>query len=160
MIDRGADVDTEIKNLTYEDKAIKTKLYGMAEKDLQGGETGVKFQGNVSAAVVSTVEKFELESGKEQFAEVQKAVDAGLLAGIVEKKQELAVPASDIEKAADILKKAGIKAMIAEGFSVVPAGFREMDANAAASAEQGNARKALKACVSKTVSYRVKYERV
>lgn len=154
LIDRGASVDTELKNLTYEDKGIKARLTEVAGSELQTGETGIRLAGNESAAVISTVEKYELDASNEKFAEVQKAVEEGKLSGIMEKTQQLAVPPADIDKAADILKKAGINAMIAQAFTVSGDGFRNRDD----SLEQG-LEKALTACVSKSVSFRVKYEK-
>jgi len=155
LIDRGLDVDIQIKNLTTEDKGIKARLGEVTKASIQEGETGVRLCGEKAAAVVSAVEKYELDASSEQFPKVQKAVENGLLAGIVEKIQQLAVPPADIEKAADILKKAGINVLVAEGFSINAEEFRKMSASEVLSIEQ----ESLRNCVTKSTSYRVKYEK-
>jgi hypothetical protein len=159
LIDRGADVDTQIKNLTYEDKGIKARLGETASNTIQEGETSIRFKGEKSAAVVSAVEKLELNADAEDFTKVKNAVEVGLLDGIIEKEQRLAVPNADIERAAEILKKAGVNAMIAETFTINADSFKKTDLTDVSS-EQGKARNALSKCVNKTVTYRVKYERV
>lgn len=159
LIDRGIDVDIEIKNLTVEDKGIKARIGEAAGSAIQEGETGIRLCGTTAAAVVSAVEKYELNANAEKFPAVQKAVEQGLLIGIVEKTQQLAVPPADIEKAAEILKKAGIHALVGEGFAISGEEFRKMATSEVSSIEQGNARQALRDCVSKSVSYRVKYEK-
>lgn len=155
LIDRGLDVDISIKNLTTEDKGIKARIGEEAGGSVKEGETSVRLCGTTAAAVVSVVEKYELNAGSETFPAVRKAVDSGLLFGVVEKTQQLAVPPAEIEKAAEILKKAGINAMVAEGFTICAEEFRKMSANDVLSSEQ----EALRKCVSKSVSYRVKYEK-
>lgn len=160
LIDRGADVDTQIKNLTYEDKGIKARLGETASNTIQEGETSIRFKGEKSAAVVSAVEKLELNADAEDFTKVKNAVESGLLAGLVEKEQQLVIPAAQIEDAVACLRHNGFKsAMIAETLTINAESFKKIDLNDVSS-EQGKARNALNKCVSKTVTYRVKYERV
>ena len=155
LIDRGFDVDVQIKNLGLEDKGIKSRINEGMPTTLQEGETSLKIEGIKAIAVITVVEKYEIDANAETFPVVRQAVDNGLLADVVEKTQQLAVPASDIEKAAKILKDAGIKAMVAEAFAINAESFRKISASGVLSTEQ----LCLSKCVSKTTTYRVKYDR-
>jgi hypothetical protein len=110
-------------------------------------------------AVVTAVEKYTLNASAPSYPELRKAVDSGLLQGIVDKSQQLAVPPEQIEKAADALKKAGVPATIVESFSVNAAAYRESMSSEVSSPEQTVARRNLKSCVSREVTFRVKYEK-
>jgi len=156
LIDHGSDVDSQIKNLTYEDKGIKTKISESVTDQIQKGETSVRLKGNLAAAVVSAVEKVEIDASKESFPVVRKAIDAGVLEGVVERRLSLVVPPADVEKASQALKKAGILASVTESLSVTPEAMKQE----ATSVEQSTAMKALEGCVNRDVSYRVKYEKV
>lgn len=158
LIDRGAEVDVELKNLSLEDKGIKARLGSVTAEAIQEGETSIRLTGTTASAVVSAVDKFEINTNAEDFGKVRIAVDLGFLDGVVEKNKQLAVPQADIEKAAEILKKAGINAMIAESFAIVGNEFKKSLASGVSS-EQGKAASVLNKCVEKTVSYRVKYEK-
>ncbi len=159
LIDRGSDVDTQIKNLTYEDKGIKARLNETAGQNIQEGESSIRLKGEKAAAVISAVEKLELKVNTEDFARVREAVDAGLLTGLLDKDQQLVVPPADIERAAEILKSAGINALVAETFQINSEEFKK-PSTGGVSSEHDKARKALEACVSKSVSFRVKYEKL
>lgn len=157
IIDHGADVDTQLKNLTYEDRAIKVRIAQAVEGVFQEGETSVRLKGGFSAVMVTASEKVELDAGAESFPEVRKAIDAGLLEGFVERKLSLVVPPADVERAAEVLRQAGIMAAAAETLSVEAESLRGRETS---SMEQALAVKALRACSSSEVTYRVKYEKV
>ena len=158
-VDRGAQVDSEIKTLAAEDKALKAKITGFVDDEFKDGETSLKLAGTKAEAVVTAAERYTLNAGASCFPELRKAVDSGLLQDIVEKKQELAVPPEQIGKAAEVLKKAGVPATIVESFSVNAAVYREAMSSEVSSQEQTIARRNLKNCVSKEVNFRVKYEK-
>jgi len=157
IVDHGFEVDTQLKNLTFEDKGIKSKISEFAATEIQSGETSVRFRGTQAAAVVSAVEKVELDAEAESFPVVRSAIDSGLLEGFVERKLSLVVPPAEVERAAEALKAAGIKVSVAESLSVTADALKNKEV---ASVEQGAAVKALKACSKSDVSYRVKYEKV
>lgn len=157
IVDHGSEVDTQLKNLTFEDKGIKSKISEFAAAELQEGEVSVRLRGSQAAAVVSAAEKVELDAEAESFPAVRKAIDSGLLEGFVERKLSLVVPPADVERASVALKAAGIQVSVAETLSVTAAALRDP---LVASLEQGDAVKALKACSKSEVSYRVKYEKV
>ena len=159
-VDRGAQVDSEIKTLTVEDKAIKAKITGFIDDEFKEGETNLKLAGTKAEAVVTAVEKYTLNASAPSYPELRKAVDSGLLQGIVDKSQQLAVPPEQIVKAAEALKKAGVPATIVESFSVNAAAYRESMSSEVSSPEQTVARRNLKACVSREVAFRVKYEKM
>jgi len=158
IIERGAEVDTEIKNLTFEDKGIKAKLVTMAGEVI-GEDTSVRFSATHSAAVISAIEKVEFDASAEKAGIVKDAVRCGLLGGVVEWKQSLIIPPGQVENARKILNAAGISSTIEEDWEVKPSGYREFTGSTHASIEADNLGKVLKGAVRKTVTYRVKYER-
>ncbi len=159
IIDRGADVDIELKNLGFEDEGLKKKIREAATSSMMEGETTLRLEGEKAAAVVSASEKMQVRAAAEQFDELKGVVKKGLLEGVVTSKQELVVPPADIERAVEALNQAGIGASIVESLSVKAADVRSMRESEAESSEHVNARKALEACLVSTVSYRVKYEK-
>lgn len=161
VIDHGADVDTQIKNLTFEDKGCKSKITDLAQKQLEDGELSVRLVGNISAATVSSVVKLDIDVNSDQFASVNEAIKNGLLAGIVERNVTLVVPPAEIERAAEELQKLGIQATVLESIKVSGEKLRdEMETGKTASATYVNAIHALSNCLKREVSFRVKYDRV
>jgi len=158
LIDRGADVDTQLKNLTYEDKGIKSKLGAVAGDNIQEGETSVRLRGSVSAAVVSAVEKLELNANAENFGKVRMAQEQGLLTGILEKEQTIVVPPAEIDRAVALLKSGGINVLVAESYTIDSESLKKSRA-ASVSFEHEKAARVLETCLTRTVSYRVKYEK-
>lgn len=161
IIDRGADIDTQIKNLGAEDKGLKKKIEDAAKGQLDGDELSVRLIGKTSAAVVSGVEKVDLDLNAEQFSVVREAISNGLLVGLVERNLSLVVPPSDIERAAVELAKLGIRATVLESLKVSGDKLRaEMDHGVTSSVTYSKAVQALARCVKRDVSFRIKYERV
>jgi hypothetical protein len=158
IIDHGADVDTQIKNLSYEDKGIKAKIRELAEKKMNEGEKSVRISGEKSLALVSVSQKVELDVSAEKFPLVKSAVDKGFLGGIVVKEFNVVIPSADLVRAAAVLKAAGIQATLEETLGLNKAVFDEM-AMAGVSQEEANARAALKESVSKSETFRIAYER-
>ena len=156
IVDHGADVDTQLKNLSFEDKGIKAKLAECVTGEFQTGESSVRLTGEKAAAVITATEKTDIDCSAESFAAVRKAIDDGILEGVVERKLSLVVPPADVQRAADALKAAGIMATVTESLSVSAETLRTQEAS---SVEQSKAIGALKGCVTTDVSYRVKYER-
>lgn len=157
IIDRGADVKTQLDNLGYEDKGLKTKICEIAANQLAEGETSIKLEGNRAVATVSETEKMTINAGAETFPTLKEAVDAGFLADVVTVKKELKVPPSDIVRAAEVLEQAGIKASIVESLSVKPDDVRKMEQSEVASSEELDAQNALKGCIESSKSYRIGY---
>lgn len=160
IIDRGADVDAQIKNLGFEDKGLKTKITEAAQNQLDEGELSVRLLGKTAAAVVSGVEKVELDVGSEQFSQVREAIDKGLLTDVIERTVSLVVPPGDVERAADELRKAGIRATVTESLKVVDSSVLTGANKFVGSVQAGEAVAALSKCVKRDVSFRVKYERI
>lgn len=160
IIDRGADVDAEIKNLGFEDKGLKVKISEVAQNQLDEGELSVRLLGRKSAAVVSGVEKVELDASAEQFPKVREAIDKGLLTDYVERTLTLVVPSDVAVAAADVLSRAGIRASVQETLKVSSEAFRKVVEVRSTSLEKGEAEAALLKCVKRDVSFRVKYERI
>ena len=160
IIDRGADVDTQLKNLGYEDKGLKTKIAEAAQNQLSVDELSVRLVGQKSAAVVSGVEKVDLDAGAEKFAIVRAAIDKGLLAEYVERTVSLVVPPGDVDRAAEELRKIGIKATVTETLKVTAESMRRIGEVRSTSLEVAEAEVALSKCIKKDVSIRIKYERI
>jgi len=160
IIDRGADVDTQIKTLSSEDKGLKSKITEAAQNQLDDHELSVRLVGKKSAAVVSGVEKIELDMGAEQFPQVRAAIDVGLLANVVERSVSLMVPPGDVERAATALRLSGIQAVVSETLKIVDASvLTDPNKTFVGSVQAGEAIAALAKCVKRDVSFRVKYER-
>lgn len=160
IIDRGADVDAQLKNLKFEDSGLKTKITEAGQNQMFDGELSVRLLGQKSAAIVSGVEKVELDASASEFPVVRAAIDKGLLEGTVERTIQLVVPPGDVERAAAALVKAGIRATVSESLSVTTDAVRTIQASRASVPEKAAAEVALLACVKKDVSFRVKYERI
>jgi hypothetical protein len=160
VIDRGADVDVELKNLQVEDKGLKAKITACLSEEMAEGEGGIRAKGTKAAVVVSTSEKMEVDASSERFPELQEAVHGGFLTNVVTCKQSLVVPPADLQRAADALREAGIGASIVESMAVKAADVRVMRESEVASTEEHNARQALESCLVSKVSHRVKYERI
>lgn len=156
VVDRGADIDTEKKNLDFEDKGIKAKLAAEFGGKLVKDETSIKIAGTHAAAMLTAVDSVKLNYDAEGFPVVRDAMDSGLLQGFVEKTLSLVVPPADVDKAAEILIAAGVKASVAETVKVEAESLRS---KVPTSKEQSDAVNALKGCVSVERSYRVKYEK-
>jgi len=159
IVDRGADVDESLKNLTYEDKGLKTKISEAGSEAMEGDETSVKLEGANARALVSSAEKLEIDASAERYSEMKDAVDKGLLEGIVDRKLVLTVPQGDVDRAAEALQTAGIDATVSESLSVKKSDVKKAEESEVASTDHATAQGALKDCLVSKVSYRVKYEK-
>ena len=158
VVDEGAKVKSEIEALTEKDKKFKAKIASYVEDEMEDGEISVRLAGNKSTAVVSAVESYEIRASSPSYVGAQIAISAGLLADVVKCDRSLAVVPAEIDKAAEILRKAGVSALVQETYSVNPEAYREMS-DVGISPNVLQARAALRECVSKNVTFRVKYEK-
>jgi len=159
IVDEGAKTKSEIETLTEKDKKFKAKIASYVEDEMDEGEISVRLAGNKSIAVVTAMESYEIRASSPSYAGAQIAISAGLLADVVKCDRSLAVPLAEIDKAAEILKKAGISALVSETYSVNPEAYRDMSDNIGVSPNVLQARAALRECTSKNVTFRVKYEK-
>ena len=154
IIDAGAAVNADMKDYTDEDKAIKAKITGAA-KDLFGTEeVSVKIQGTDSTALVTAAEVYTLNTNTALMKDILALIDEGQLTGVIERKQSLSVSAEDMEKAAGILKQAGVNALISESFPINAEAFRKFKKDFADKTFLDK----LVCDVARDVTYRVKYE--
>jgi len=158
LVDKGVDIDIELKNLTFEDKACKQGITGFVEEKIRDGELGLLIEGNKGVAMVSCVESFKVNAGADSFEEMSRAVKAGLLGTTVTVKRTLAVPPDKIDEAEEVLDKAGIMASVVEEFTVKPADLRQARETRTASADYKSAMEALEECLDRSESFRVKYQ--
>lgn len=159
LIDKGSEIDSRIKTLANEDKEIKTQLTKIVTDAQNKDEekTSVRLNGKSACALVSVVESYDVNTGAKSFKKVIKAVDSGILSGVIKKERKIAIPVLDIDKAIEILKLEGIDASVVESFSVDAEEFRRVVGSDEFLFDQ---KEDLKECVSKSVSYRVKYEKL
>jgi len=108
IIDRGGDVDTQLKNLSTEDKGIKKRLSDEVAANLVPGELALRMEGKVSVAAVSVVEKYEVNASAETFDIADKAIRAGVFGDAVKIVKSLAVPGDKVEAAYAVLKQIGM----------------------------------------------------
>ncbi len=160
LVDRGFDIDVELKNLGFEDKGIKKMLQDELAPEFAGSTEPVRAEGGRAAAMISASEKFEVDAAAPTFEAVRKAVTDGLFGKAVEAELSVNIPVADRERAAQILKAAGIGVTTSTSVSVDPEEYRNLLATTASSTEAAEARKALTAAVVKTTTYRVKYEKL
>jgi hypothetical protein len=164
LIDRGFEVDTDLKNLGFEDKGIKKMLTEELEPEFKDGEKTrtepVRVEATKAAATVSIAEKYEVDAANPSFEGVRKAAQAGLYGKVVEMETLINIPSAERERAAMILKAAGIGVTTSTVVSVDPEGYREMLVSPAVSAEAAEARRVLQESVTKTTGFRVKYEKL
>lgn len=158
IIDRGADVKTQLDNLGYEDKGLKTKIGEIAANRLEDDETNIRLEGNRAVATVSETEKLTINAGAETFPALKKAVGDGFLSGVVTVKKDLKVPPDDVVRASEVLREAGINASVVESLSIKSDDLRKMEQCEVASREEYDARQALKGSVESSKSYRIKYD--
>jgi hypothetical protein len=159
VIERGAAVDVEIKNLTFEDKGIKAKIGEEAGHLLTDGESSVRISAKTSVAVVTRVEKVELDAGAEGFETVASAVKMGDLKSVVERKLTIMVPPDKVEAAAKLLAAANIDVAVKESYDVDPAAYRAFVGSTQSSPEGEAIRKSLEKVARKTETFRVKYDK-
>jgi hypothetical protein len=159
LVDRGYEVDVEIKNLGFEDSGIKKLLSDELGGSFEGITT-VRVEGENAAAVVSQSERYKISGSPEDLTYIEILADKGYLGKSVKVEKALSVPYSDIDKAKQVLKNAGIDASVLFKLSVSPADYRALKDNESASAEETEAYNALSELIERSVSYRVKYEKV
>jgi hypothetical protein len=156
IIDQGAEVNTELTNLTYRDKGLKAKITAAAAGEIEEGEKSIKMEGDNSVAVVTASERFELDFGSEAFSEVESAIKSGMLDDVITTKRTLMVPGGKIDEALAALQKAGVQASVDTKYVVSPGGYREFSDEG--SPERAQVKDALDSCVGVKTTYRVKYE--
>lgn len=159
LVDHGSDVDTQINNLTYESKGIKSKLADEAALAKEDSEVSVKFQGKIATALVSSVEKVEIDVNAESYPECKGHIDSGLLSGVVEKKLKLVVPPEQVAAAMAILSASGLKVSLVEELSTTAKKVRDAFSNTPESLVHASALESLKNCIKRSVNWRVEYER-
>lgn len=160
IIDRGGEVDTQLKNLSCEDKGIKKRLADEVVPNLQGGELALRLEGKLSVAAISCVEKYEVDAACEKFSEADKAIRAGVFGDAVKVVKSLAVPADKVEAAYAVLKQMGMTDVLLQvGYEVDPEEYRVLAASTASTPEKQAAVEALKASVSRKTTFRVTYDR-
>ena len=160
LIDHGADLDTQIKNVTFEDKGVKAKIVEHVSGQIDSGEISVRVTGKTAAALVTAAESVELDTGAKRLPEVLKAVEKGLLSDFVEKKESLVVESGDVKNAKEILNKAGLRAMVNTSMKISAEALRNHKAGLLEPQERVSALEALKESITTDVTYRVKYEKM
>jgi hypothetical protein len=157
LIDRGAEIDTELKNLSYQDKGHKSKLTKFVEGQLEEGEISLRIKGNKSAAVISASEKYSFNvTGDEIEDEVVQAAEKGIFGGVVKIGTSIHIPPADLARAVEVLNEAGIAASMSKSYSIDGKAYREFSDEG--SPEVAAVKSLLDECVSKTTTFRVKYE--
>lgn len=160
IIDRGGDVDTQLKNLSCEDKGIKKRIADEVTGKLQEGELALRLEGKVSAASVVVVEKYEVDASSEKFPEVDTAIRSGVFGDAVKVVKSLAISPDRVEAAYAVLKQMGMTdVMLETAYEVNPDEFRVLSGSTASTPEKQAAVDALKASVARKATFRVTYDR-
>lgn len=160
LVDKGAQIDANIKKLTVEDKAIKEKITTATKDEIKDGEVSVKVSGNSAAVLVTASESVSVDTSAEGYQELWGLLENGFLSKVVEYKKQLAVPPEDIKRAAEMLQESGIRATVTSSVSVKAEDIRKMRCASSVSKEETEAMKVLDKCLSKSITFRIKYEKV
>jgi len=155
MIDQGAEVDIEIKNLTFRDKGFKVKISEAASPDMLDGEKSLTLNGRVSSATVTSTDKATLDASKEGFGLVERSAREDTFRDALKIKRSVQIPGADLDKAVKILQAAGVDASLKTEVSVNASEFRKLEPNG--EQDHDEALDALRSCVGIETSFRVKY---
>jgi len=156
LIDRGYEIDVDLKNLSVEDKGIK-KMLGDELGESFGEDTSIAVSGKIGMVTMSRSEKYAIKGDADTVEAVRNAAQDGLLGDAVKTENVLNVPVADRERAANILKAAGILATTVVEMAIDPEEYRTLMASQTTSVEGTEAKQILGGAVEKTVNYRVKY---
>jgi len=156
IIDQGAAVDVELKNLDFKDKGFKAQITKASESLFESGESSVRVLGVKSKAVVTAVDKYALDVDSESFQKVFDASKKGFLADVIKESRSLNIPNDKIDEALAALVAAGIGATITTTHSLDGKCYSKFTVGS--SEEREKVKDALDECVSKSTSFRVKYE--
>ena len=159
LIDKGEETSSKLEKLTSEDKKLKSQIVDLLSCEIGKEETSVRVEGDRAAVIITAAEKVSIKVGAEQFDGVRKAVLDGILP-CVTMGRSLAVPPSEVEEAAKILKEAGLIATVSETFTVKAEDVRKMKSSEVTSKEESVARRSLEECLETSTSYRVKYDAI
>jgi hypothetical protein len=160
IVDRGGEVDVQMKNLSTEDKGIKKRIADEVERGLQDGELSLRLEGKKAVAAVSVVEKYELNASADRFEDADKAIRAGQFGDVVKVVKVLNIPPAKVEAAFAVLKQMGMTDVLLETcYDINPEEFRVLSGSMASSPEKQAAIDALKSCVVRKATFRVGYEK-
>lgn len=159
VVDRGADVETLVENLTYESKGLKTKISEAASGHKWDSELSVRLRGNTATAIATSVEKVELDVSASTYPDFKAALDKGFLTDVVDKKLKLVIPPDQISAAMAILSQSGLKVSMVEELTTTAKKVREMNEQTASNPEVAAAVTALNGCLKKASNWRIDYER-
>ena len=159
LVDRGCEIDYELKNLTVEEKGTKKIIGDEAAKLLQAGEMTVKLEGTRAFATVAVIEKYEIDASKEEFNAADLGIKSGAFREAVTVVKTLAVPPDKVEQACELLKRAGVSAMVQVSYDIDAKEMRVLLDSKPVVTEMQAAVAALKKCAVCKTSTRVSYEK-
>jgi hypothetical protein len=159
LVDRGCEIDYELKNLTVEEKGTKKILGEEALKLMQDGELSLRLEGNRALATVVAVEKFELDVSAEVFVSAEAAIKSGVFSDAVKVTKTLAVAPDQIDEACEVLRKAGMTALVKVDYAINAKEFRVLLGSPQSTEELRRAVEDLKQCTARKVEPRVSYEK-
>jgi hypothetical protein len=159
LVDRGFEVDVQLKNLGTEATGTKKILGEEGVTLLQDGEKAVKLAGNIALATISTVEKYEIDASNEKFPLADAAIRSGAFSDAVKVSRTLAIAPEKVEEACALLQKAGFSVMVQTSYDINPEEFRVLTGSTSSTPQLQQAVDALKACAVKKPTTRVSFEK-
>lgn len=158
-IDAGHKISLDVDAKQKEDKEYRKTITGHGLAELQSGETSVRLMGVESAALVTRVEDMAVNTTRKAYKEtVEDAINRGLLEGVIEKKMTVKVAPTAIEKLRKLLGADFDEiCTVTTSLEVSEANLRDFYEQSKTDAEKKELAKAVKECVEKSVSTRVKY---
>jgi hypothetical protein len=160
LIDHGYDVDTQLKNLTFEDAGVKKILLDKVSKEMKEEEKSVNFIGKKASAMVTQTQKYNIDCSDESIEEIKKLANLGMFDEAVKTEVVLKIPESYRERVAKILGAVGIEVETVVNVSVDPEAYRQFMKKENNSVEHAKAKKLLGDSVVQDVNYRIKYSKI
>lgn len=109
-------------------------------------------------ATVSAIEKYELDPSKDDFHVADLAIRSGAFGDAVKAVKVLNVPPDQIDKAAEVLKAAGINCMVTVGYNIDADEYKVLAGSTPSTDEMRAAIVALGKCITSKTSTRISYE--
>jgi hypothetical protein len=159
LIDCGCEIDRQLKNLKTEDVGTKKIITDEAEKLLQKGELAIRLDGIKATATINVAEKYELNASSEKFPLVEPAIKSGIFGDAIEIIKSLAIPSDKIDEACELLKKAGINAMVQVVHNINAEEFRVLIGSVQSTPERSEIVANLKECVVRQGIMKVTYQK-
>lgn len=165
LIDRGFEINNQIKNLSYEDKAIKAKLQENLVNETndvfsENDSNSIAIEGNNGKAKIVKNHKIEIKGSDEEMDDAVKAVNSSEdLKNVASVVEHLDVPEHQHAKAYEVLKQAGFDVNLKSSINVDRVKYDNLKQSSAMTNEEQENRQALDNVVNEKTYYKVTFSK-